>query len=676
MLKPIELVIQKNDNVHNHYRYNNTYYKEFVEFIEKIKKVYSAFSDSISEILSKKYIFFDDNTSIFYSLMIYLKNHIQTESSEYKELSNHLTNEIIEKYKIMKANNEKTEGNLTKDYIEASKKLKKAKSKFDEYQNLFLTKMKDTEKLIYQEKSIKINEQTSQEIKEKNLIVSEAVQNSKKIEAKYKNYFKEVNSLVEEINGLENKLANFYKEAEENLLNRIQQNAYFLLATIKTTNFKINYDIEEINKKILDKKYGNEIKSVLESNKFNLSNLKKLEFKPYAPTSSLKNSIKSSAQLKEMNINYDVITYLQDYFKDICPDLDMEEEKRRKKLRTLCAKIFEENQNYGKEDQNELLKFMHKDDYRNYFISALTKQRINGKYKREEKVFYELLEIMKYILDLAEKENNYDNARNCIILSQTFFFEKNVNGKIEKLYLMEFIKDNKWLAKSQFWKEFIEDEIIRDKLKFEEELKLKDNKKNKGDVTKIYFGKLITYSHNMNMFGITKEEAFEIINYFMNKYEISKDMKDTVIVNLEAAYSENKEDKKGETSEKIENINNTKSENESGIIDNNIEKGLVVNINSIDNCENKNEIKNENNNILNNEIKNGNNNEIKNEVNNNENNNKNIDNNAKIEDKKEKENENVKDDNKDNEKKDNKSKDEEEKIIGDDWVIEGDGYGF
>ena len=671
MLKPIELVIQKNDNVHNHYRYNNTYYKEFVEFIEKIKKVYSAFSDSIIEILSKKYMFFEDNTSIFYSLMVYLKNHLQTESSEYKELTNHLTNEIIEKHKIMKANNEKTEGNLTKDFFEASKKLKKAKLKFDEYQNLFLTKMKDTEKLIFQEKSIKINEQTSQEIKDKNLLVSEAVQISKKYEMKYKNYLKEVNNLVEEMNGLENKLANFYKEAEENLLNRLQQNVYFLLATIKTTNFKINYDIEEINKKVLDKKYDQAIKSVLESNKFNLSNLKKLEFKPYTPTLSLKNSIKSSSQLKEMNINYDVITYLQENFTNICPELDMEEEKKRKKLRILCSKIFEENQNYGKEDQSELLKFMHKDDYRNYFISALTKQRINGKYKREEKVFYELLEIIKYILDLAEKENNYDNARNCIILSQTFFFEKNVNGNIEKIYLMEFIKDNKWLANPQFWKEFIEDEIIRDKSKFEEELKLKDNKKNKGDITKIYFGKLITYSHNMNMFGITKEEAFEIINYFMNKYEISKDMKDTVIVNLEAAYSEKKEDKKEETSEKIENINmSTKSESESEINENNNEKGEVENINAIDNNENKDEIKNGNNNISSNEINNDNNNEIKNEINNNAN----IDNNAKIEDKKE--NENVKDDNKDTEKKDNKSKEEEEKIIGDDWVIEGDGYGF
>ena len=671
MLKPIELVIQKNDNVHNHYRYNNTYYKEFVEFIEKIKKVYSAFSDSIIEILSKKYMFFEDNTSIFYSLMVYLKNHLQTESSEYKELTNHLTNEIIEKHKIMKANNEKTEGNLTKDFFESSKKLKKAKLKFDEYQNLFLTKMKDTEKLIFQEKSIKINEQTSQEIKDKNLLVSEAVQISKKYEMKYKNYLKEVNNLVEEMNGLENKLANFYKEAEENLLNRLQQNVYFLLATIKTTNFKINYDIEEINKKVLDKKYDQAIKSVLESNKFNLSNLKKLEFKPYTPTLSLKNSIKSSSQLKEMNINYDVITYLQENFTNICPELDMEEEKKRKKLRILCSKIFEENQNYGKEDQSELLKFMHKDDYRNYFISALTKQRINGKYKREEKVFYELLEIIKYILDLAEKENNYDNARNCIILSQTFFFEKNVNGNIEKIYLMEFIKDNKWLANPQFWKEFIEDEIIRDKSKFEEELKLKDNKKNKGDITKIYFGKLITYSHNMNMFGITKEEAFEIINYFMNKYEISKDMKDTVIVNLEAAYSEKKEDKKEETSEKIENINmSTKSESESEINENNNEKGEVENINAIDNNENKDEIKNGNNNISSNEINNDNNNEIKNEINNNAN----IDNNAKIEDKKE--NENVKDDNKDTEKKDNKSKEEEEKIIGDDWVIEGDGYGF
>ena len=299
MLKQTDIIIVKNDNAHNNYKYNKSYLKEFIDFIIQIKKAYLSFSESINEILNKKYNFFEDNKNIFYFLMTNLKNHLLIEIKEYKDLSNLLTKEIIEKYKIIKTNNDKNEEKLIKDYSEVNKKIKKAKLKLDEYQNLFFTKMKDTEKLIVEEKSTKINTLTSnQEIKEKNLIASEAVRDSMKIEEKYKNYLKEVNNLIDEINTLENKLAEFYKNSEEQILNKIKEYLFLLMTIIKTTNSNINFDIENIKKNCVDIKFGNEIKSLLEVNKYILSNLKKIEFKPYVPFSSLNNSIKSSKMKK------------------------------------------------------------------------------------------------------------------------------------------------------------------------------------------------------------------------------------------------------------------------------------------------------------------------------------------------------------------------------------------
>ena len=649
MLKQTDIIIVKNDNAHNNYKYNKSYLKEFIDFIIQIKKAYLSFSESINEILNKKYNFFEDNKNIFYFLMTNLKNHLLIEIIEYKDLSNLLTKEIIEKYKIIKTNNDKNEEKLIKDYSEVNKKIKKAKLKLDEYQNLFFTKMKDTEKLIVEEKSTKINTLTSnQEIKEKNLIASEAVRDSMKIEEKYKNYLKEVNNLIDEINTIENKLAEFYKNSEEQILNKIKEYLFLLMTIITTTNSKINFDIENIKKNCVDIKFGNEIKSLLEVNKYILSNLKKIEFKPYVPFSSLNNSIKSCSKNEEMNTNYEVITYLQDYFTDICKNLDMEEEKRRKKLRTLCFKIFNDNQNYGKEDQNEMIKFMQKEDYRKYFIITLTKQRTDGVYKREEKLLIELKGLFEVILDIAEKEKNFELTRNCIILSQTFYYEKNINGKNEKIYLMEYIKTNKWLCSCQFWKEFIEDEIIKEKIKFKEENKKRENGKNIMDVTKIYFGKIITYSHNMHMFGLTKEQASNIINYFIEKYEISEDMIKTIIANLETVYMQIKIEKK----EKIPQNNGSKGLENNDEIKNEIINGNnIINDNGINNDNNKNEIKNEGDNNLNN----------------------NNDNNIKNEDKKDKEKK--EEDKKDN-NKDKKTKEKENKAMDDDWVIEGDGYGF
>ena len=633
---------------HNNYKFNKAYYKDFIDFIEKIKKAYFLFSESINDIINKKSNFFDNNTSIFYSLMINLKNLMATQSVEYKDLASNLMKEIIDPCKIILANNDKNEEILYKEYNDINKRLKKAKLKLEENKNIYLTKMKETEKLIFEEKSMKINSITSnQEIKDKNKIAFSSVCDSMQNEDNYTNSLNEVNKIIEELNDIENKLSKFYEETESKTLNKIKENLYYFMTIIKSSNSKINYDINDFNKKCLDIKLENNIKSLLEKNKYTLSKQKKLMFEPYVPFSSLYDSIKSSSQNEKMNVNYEVILYLKKFFTGICEDLDMKEEKKRKQFRELCLRIFDENtQNYVKEDQDELIKFMENQVYRQYFISSLTLQRTNGGYKREKKLFNELIEILKIILEYAEKENNFDNARNCIILSQTFYIEENKDGKIEKIYLMEYIKNNKWLSSPKFWKEYIEDEITKDKLKFEEE-----NKNGGGDVKQIYFSKLITYSHNMNMFCIKREDALNIINYFIEKYEISESMKNTVLIDFEYVYDEkktvgNKEIQKNENTQKNVNNeiteNNNNHENEIGDtrentyikkdeMKNEIKNIISENQNEIKNetiNENNKEIKNEinkNNNIINeenkNEIKNQNINEIKKEIVNEENNN-------------------------------------------------------
>ena len=203
------------------------------------------------------------------------------------------------------------------------------------------------------------------------------------------------------------------------------------------------------------------------------------------------------------------------------------------------------------------------EDYRNYFISSLTQQRLNGKYKRDDKLFNDLIELLSVILEFEEKEKNYDKARNCIILSQTFYKEKIFKWKIEKVYLMEYVKQNKWVSTPKFWKNFIEDEIIKDKIKFEEEL-LRENGKTGEDITKMYFSKLITYSHNMFMFGIKRNDAFDIIDYFIKKYEISDNMKNAIISNLEIVYTKKKNIKKEnlQISEKIDKQSENEFKNE------------------------------------------------------------------------------------------------------------------
>ncbi len=49
--------------------------------------------------------------------------------------------------------------------------------------------------------------------------------------------------------------------------------------------------------------------------------------------------------------------------------------------------------------------------------------------------------------------NDYESAKNCIILSQTFYIDDKDHNKI---YLFESIIDNKWLTSTEFWYGVIE----------------------------------------------------------------------------------------------------------------------------------------------------------------------------------------------------------------------------
>jgi hypothetical protein len=87
---------------------------------------------------------------------------------------------------------------------------------------------------------------------------------------------------------------------------------------------------------------------------------------------------------------------------------------------------------------------------------TLSKQRTKGRYKRSKKLLNDLAEILLFIIQSAEKENNFEDAKNCMILSQTFFYEINKGKNVKKKYLIDFIKKYKWFSTLEFWEGIIE----------------------------------------------------------------------------------------------------------------------------------------------------------------------------------------------------------------------------
>ena len=197
-----------------------------------------------------------------------------------------------------------------------------------------------------------------------------------------------------------------------------------------------------------------------------------IKFVPYKPASEISDESILNANItpnknkdsKNLEVSLEVIMIFKKLFKFIRTDLNMEKERKKSKLRNLSLKIFwpGENNFLDQKEKKELYNLFNEKNFVSYFLTILSRQRTKG-FKRSEKLMNDLKEIFIKILEKAEEEKNYDVSINCVILSQTFFCEtKGKNGEVVKNYILDGIKDNKWLSSFEFWEGVINNTIERE----------------------------------------------------------------------------------------------------------------------------------------------------------------------------------------------------------------------
>ena len=130
------------------------------------------------------------------------------------------------------------------------------------------------------------------------------------------------------------------------------------------------------------------------------------------------------------------------------------------------------------------------------------------------------------ILDVAQKKNSFDRAKNCVILSQTFYYndESKPNNKV---YILEYIKKHPWLKTMKFWKDCILIMILREFKKLEEmntDLKINIVKNQnipenvKPKIGEVLFSQILPYVGNMTEFNVDKRYIIKIIDDINEKY--------------------------------------------------------------------------------------------------------------------------------------------------------------
>ena len=229
---------------------------------------------------------------------------------------------------------------------------------------------------------------------------------------------------------------------------------------------------------------------------------------------------------EEFKINVETVKMIKSKLDNAFNDFTVEKEENKKNMRELLEKLFNSKEEITDIDKNTFINYLDDNATHHLFLVVLSKLRINNDFKKDKKIIELLSESISKILENAEIYSDFGSAKNCLILSQTFYYEE--EGK--KIYIFEYIKNNRWLNSVDFWRTFIM-KMIAEEIKKFSELHYKDenyinlDQKNENlpekmnkRISDILFSQLITYITNMNEFNIEKKYIVQIVDEFTEKY--------------------------------------------------------------------------------------------------------------------------------------------------------------
>ena len=536
----------KTEFLHERYKKKHLYVSNFIEIINKFLNACLNFSKSLILISNKNYQLLEEKNNSIYDTVQNILSFIALQSQEYNELYNNIKSNILEPTtKLLEELNHK-EKELYTLYLKSRTQYQNFRSSLEKAQKDYENSIKICEKAIYNAKTMETNPLASEEEKDRNANKANTfITSSKTLEDKYFNSIEEANKLRTNEYNKQKELLVFYQKIDNDNYNKIKGMVGVFLVFIKKMYKSIFSSIETISDNYQNINIIKDLNTFMKNNKSDNKPDDPITFIPYCPEASLETTSISGDQKEneKLRINYEVISTLRKSFRNICEGLNMEEETKKHRLRLLTLKIFKigPNVTFSQNEKDELISYLKIPEYRTYFIIHLSKQRTKGRFQRGEKLLNDLAEILEIILDISEKEKNYEEAKNCIILSQTFYTEitLNKNRKKEKYkrYLFDYIIDNKWLSSTPFWEGIIDFMIQKEIEKNEEIIKVENSKETLEErrlrISNISFSQLLSYTNNMLEFDIKKDIIKTLVDLFVKKYDIEKNMANIIYDNID-----------------------------------------------------------------------------------------------------------------------------------------------
>ena len=461
----------------------------------------------------------------------------------------------------------KTEIQIYKEYKDIYIKLDDEKIKLKKNEETYHDTGKKNESKIIQ--FVDRNIQNINQIEQSEELMDELAQLTFPTSLSYQVYEKslnDVNNLVATYNQKHCKYFNYLPEilAKDEVFYYNLINAYVTL--LKKENKTISEEIKKFEdaNNIEKKENKSEMKKLIEKYEKNKIEEKMKKFIQY-PTNILFTDCKNKKQFEVYFKSVDIIKKYVN--KKIFPDYKYDDELNNFKMSELIRKLFsnksEEINTNLKDTFNDLIE--NPSLYNTLFI-ILSKLRTNGTFSQSKALISLLGEGFEKVLINSKKNKLYENAKNIIILSQTYYYE---DEKKEKIYIFEFIKNNKWLKKAKFWRNFINYMLDNDLKRFD-----KINEKDNFKLGEVVFSNLLTFASNMKSFEIDKRIIIKILDELFDKYNYVSEQNKQIIyqmiiqtneddvniyeelIRLRKEYDESLENNKDENKNNKDKINN------------------------------------------------------------------------------------------------------------------------
>ncbi len=552
-----EKLWNKIDLLHDRYCKEHTHMNHFLEMMSKFQLACSDFSKNLKTVLNKKLSLVDSEESTLYNLMESFTKNLLIHSQAFNETNESLKTSLIDP--IAKAINdsfqkEKETYNL---YNKTNSIYKNSKSSLEKIHKEFEVRAKECENLVFNAKKSKMYSLANPEqILKMEAKATESIANTALCEDKYVSILTETNKARENEINMQKKILGFYQNYDKDLYSKIKMMTGFFITSLKKMYTCITIEIDSLADKYTRLNIEKDINNFVEKNKTDAKPDQPIFFKPYSPAADAINNKVSSKKKDsiDQNVSLEVIKTFQKIFKHIRSDLNMDEENTKNRLRLLTNQLFqiENNNKINKKEKDELLGYLKDENSRTYFIKFLSKFKTKV---FKENSLKDITEVFLYILELSEKEKDFESAQNCIILSQDFYIEEKPK---KKKYLIDCIRTNKWINSIEFWEELIDFNIQKEITKNEEINKNKDEKEIKSNNKNIVFSQVFSYTNNMVEFNIKKEDIISLVEKFCKKYGIEKEMANSIIENVNNL-EKNKiieEEKKTNDKNKINEENN------------------------------------------------------------------------------------------------------------------------